>query len=92
VNSAQLRSHVALPHALSWDASLYFVDRLTDPIIPSYTRFDTGLTWQWNKKSSLSLVGQNLLKDHHEEFVDFTGSTTTTEIKRSAYVKFTWQF
>ena len=92
VNSAQLRSHVALPHALSWDASVYFVDRLTDPVIPAYTRLDTGLTWQWNKKSSLSLVGQNLLKDVHEEFVDSTGSAATTLIKRSVFAKFTWRF
>lgn len=92
VHSAQLRSHLALPHGLSWDASAYFVDRLTDPVIPAYTRFDTGLTWQWNKKSSLSFVGQNLLKDRHEEFVDSTASAGTTLIKRSAYVAWTWQF
>ena len=92
VHSAQLRSHLALSHGLSWDASAYFVDRLTDPAIPAYTRFDTGLTWQWNKKSSLSFVGQNLLKDRHEEFVDSTGSSGTTLIKRSAYVEWTWQF
>jgi iron complex outermembrane receptor protein len=92
VNSAQLRSHVSLLHGWSWDASVYLADRLTDPVIPSYTRLDTGLTWQWNKKISLSLVGQNLLKDRHEEYIDSTGSAGTTEIKRSAYAKFTWQF
>jgi iron complex outermembrane receptor protein len=92
VHSAQLRSHLALLYGLSWDASAYFVDRLTDPVIPAYTRFDTGLTWQWNKKSSLRFVGQNLLKDRHEEFVDSTGSAGTTLIKRSAYVEWTWQF
>ena len=92
VHSAQLRSHLALSHDLSWDASAYLVDRLTDPVIPAYTRFDTGLTWQWNKKSSLRFVGQNLLKDRHEEFVDSTGSAGTTLIKRRAYAEWTWQF
>jgi iron complex outermembrane receptor protein len=92
VHSAQLRSHLALAHNLSWDASVYFVDRLTDPVIPAYTRLDTGLTWQCNKKSSLSLVGQNLLKDRHPEFIDSTGSAATTLIKRSAYAKFSWYF
>jgi iron complex outermembrane receptor protein len=92
VHAAQLRSHLALAHDLSWDASAYFVDRLTDPVIPAYTRFDTGLTWQWNKKSSLRFVGQNLVKDRHEEFVDSTGSAGTTLIKRSAYVEWIWQF
>ena len=71
-HAAQLRSHFALSRRWSWDTSAYFTDRLADPVIPSYTRLDTGLTWQWNKKSSLSVVGQNLLKDRHEEFVDST--------------------
>jgi len=92
VNSVLLRSHVALLHGWMWDASVYFVGHLKDPVIPSYTRLDTGLTWQWNEKSSLSFVGQNLLKDRHEEFVDLTGSAATTEIKRSVYAKFTWRF
>jgi len=70
----------------------YFLDRLTDPVIPADTRVDTGLSWQWNKKSPLSLLGQNLVKDHHEEFVDSTASAATTRIKRSAYAKLTWQF
>jgi hypothetical protein len=45
VHSAQLRSHVTLPRGLSWDASVYFVDRLADPSVPWYTRVDTQLTW-----------------------------------------------
>jgi iron complex outermembrane recepter protein len=92
VHSAQLRSHLALTSGLSWDASAYFVDRLTDPRIPSYTRLDSGFTWQWSKKLSVSFVGQNLLKDRHEEYVDSTGSAATTLIKRSAYVQWRWQF
>jgi hypothetical protein len=40
----------------------------------------------------MSLVGQNLVKDRHLEFVDDSGSVRSTLIKRSAYVKFTWQF
>jgi len=91
-NMAQLRSHLSLARGLSWDASAYFTDRLTDPVIPSYTRVDTGLTWQWNEKGSISFVGQNLVGDHHAEFVDSTGSAGTTFIKRSAYAKFTWRF
>jgi outer membrane receptor protein involved in Fe transport len=92
VHSAQLRSHVAVWRNLSWDASTYFVDRLRDPVIPSYTRFDTQLSWKIGERATFSLVGQNLLKDHHEEFVDSTDSARTTEMKRSAFAKFTWQF
>jgi iron complex outermembrane receptor protein len=91
-NMAQLRSHLSLVHGLSWDASAYFTDRLTDPVIPSYTRVDTGLTWQWNEKGSVTFVGQNLVRDRHPEFVDSSGSAGTTLIKRGAYAKFTWRF
>ena len=91
-DSAQLRSRVELPHGLTWDASAYFVGRLTDPVEPSYTRVDTQLEWKFTEDGSISLVGQNLAKGEHAEFSDATGSAQTTLIKRSAYIKFTWKF
>jgi iron complex outermembrane receptor protein len=90
VHSAQLRSHVVLPRNLAWDTSLFFTDRIANPVIPAYTRLDTGLTWQWKKGVVFSLVGQNLLKDRHLEYVDVDASTATTLIKRSVYAKLTW--
>jgi iron complex outermembrane receptor protein len=92
VNAAQLRSHLALAHGLAWDASAYFVGRLTDPIESSYTRLDTGLSWDLGERLSLSVVGQNLLRDRHQEFFDTTESADTTLIKRSAYAKVEWRF
>jgi hypothetical protein len=77
---------------LSWDTSVYLVGRLADPVEPSYTRLDTGLTWPLGEKINLSLFGQNLLRDRHEEFVDSTGSTMSTLIKRGAYAKVEWRF
>jgi len=90
VHSAQLRSHLVLSRNLSSDTSVYFVDRILDPAIPAYTRLDTGLTWQWKKGVVVNLVGQNLLKDRHIEYVDVLASTATTLIKRSVYLKLTW--
>ena len=91
-HSAQLRSHFVLSRALSWDTSAYFVGRLTDPSEPSYTRLDTQLSWAVGEGVSVSFVGQNLLRDLHEEFVDTTGTARSTMVKRSAYAKFTWRF
>jgi iron complex outermembrane recepter protein len=94
----QLRSHIDLRPSLAWDASAYFVDALDNqgPLgnvnIPSYTRLDTGLTWKLRERFSLSVVGQNLLTDHHMEFDDLNGSMQSGQLKRSAYVKVTWQF
>ncbi len=90
-HSAQLRSHVELGRGIEWDVSGYFVDRLKTGI-PSYTRLDTGLTWRWTEALSMSVVGQNLIKDRRLEFVDDSGSVRSTLIKRSVYAKFTWQF
>jgi iron complex outermembrane recepter protein len=91
-HSAQLRSHLLLCHGFAWDTSVYFVGRLTDPVEASYTRLDSQLSWRFAEHASVSFVGQNLAKARHQEFVDSTGSARTTEIKRSAYVKLTWQF
>jgi len=89
---AGIRSHVELTNGLAWDSSLHFVDRLIAEAVPSYTRFDTGLTWRWKEGVSFSVAGQNLLKDHHLEFIDSAGASRSTLIKRSAYAKITWQF
>jgi hypothetical protein len=40
----------------------------------------------------MSVVGQNLVKDRHLEFVDENETAQSTLIKRSAYAKITWQF
>jgi hypothetical protein len=40
----------------------------------------------------MTVVGQDLLKDRHVEFVDDSGSVRSTLMKRSIYGKLTWQF
>ena len=91
-HSTQLRSHLILPHGLSWDSSAYFVDRLTDPIVPAYTRVDSGLAWHFAEGARLSVFGQNLVRDHHMEFVDTNRSIQTTLTKRGVYAELSWQF
>jgi iron complex outermembrane receptor protein len=91
-HSAQLRSHVAWSSSVAWDASAYFVDRLRDQKIPSYTRLDTQVTWRYAEGLSLRAVGQNLLKGQHFEFFDSDGSVNSSSIKSSAYVELRWQF
>lgn len=92
VNSAQLRSHLSLPRGLAWDASAYFVGRIADPVVPSYTRLDTGLAWQAAERLSFSIFGQNLLNNERLEYVDASQSTAFTLMKRSAYAKMRWIF
>lgn len=92
VHSAQLRSHYQFPHGLSWDVSAFFNDRLADLAVPSYTRLDTQMTWQWKERLTLSAVGQNLAQDKHLEFVDVTAVERSSLAQRSGYAKLTWYF
>jgi iron complex outermembrane receptor protein len=87
---AQLRSNLALPQGLEWNTSVYFVGRLPAQDVPSYTRLDTGITWRASERLAVSLVGQNLLRDHHLEAVGQLESSSL--IKRSVYAKMTWIF
>jgi len=92
VSSAQLRAHVALPRGIAWDTNAYFVGRIEDPLVPSYTRLDTGITWRAGERLSFSVFGQNLLNKERLEYVDTLGSTASTLVKRSAYAKVKWEF
>jgi iron complex outermembrane receptor protein len=91
-HQAQLRSSVSLTDNLQWNASAYFVNRLPAQSIPSYTRFDTGLTWRVGESVSLSMVGQNLLKDLHTEYSGPISTVQSGQMRRAAYAKITWSF
>jgi iron complex outermembrane receptor protein len=91
-HQAQLRSHLELSSSLTWDTNAYFVGRLPAQFVASYTRLDSQLTWRLMESVSLSVVGQNLLQDHHVEFNDTAQSVNSSQIKRSAYAKLTWRF
>lgn len=90
-HQAQLRSHVELFHGLSWDVNAYFVGALPIQQVPSYTRVDTQLTWKFAERGEFSLVGQNLIQDHHLESMDISTLVNPALVKRSAYAKFTWR-
>ena len=91
-HQAQLRSHFEISRTLTWDASAYFVGRLPEQAVASYTRIDTQLNWRFGESMEASLVGQNLLRDHHLEFNDALSTVNSSQIKRSAYAKITWRF
>jgi iron complex outermembrane receptor protein len=91
-HQAQLRSHLELWRGVAWDANAYFVGRLPAQFVASYTRLDTQITWRLRESTALSLVGQNLLRDHHVEFSDAFQSVNSSQVKRSVYARLTWRF
>ena len=84
-----------LPKNTELDANLRWVDTLhnnngpTPGVVPSYTELDLRLSWHVTKKLEFSIVGQNLLHDHHPEF-GFPDNTQE-EIERSIFGKVRWE-
>ncbi len=93
----QIRSSMDLPYRLQLDTALRWVDMLrinngpVEGTVPSYFEMDVRLAWRATKNLEFSIVGQNLLHDHHPEY-GYPGSSTREEIGRSVYGKVTWQF
>jgi iron complex outermembrane receptor protein len=95
-----LRSSMDLPRNVQLDAALRWVDALhinNGPtggpvigIVPSYFEFDTRIAWHATKKLELSIVGQNLLHDHHPEYG--YPSPSREEIERTIYGKISWGY
>jgi iron complex outermembrane receptor protein len=91
-HQAQLRSHVRLAHGIEWDSNAYFVGPLPAQFVHSYTRLDSMLSWKLSERGQLSIVGQNLLTDRHIEADDTYAVVNSSEVKRTAYLKFAWHF
>jgi len=91
-HQAQFRCHADLFRSLGWDTGVYFVERLPAQPVPGYTRVDTQLSWRFAERAELSVVGQNLLRDHHVESNDINTSVNSSQVKRSAYARITWRF
>ena len=95
-NQFSVRSSMDLPGNVNLDAGLRWVDTLhnnsgaTQGTVPSYFEVDVRIGWRPTKNLEVSVVGQNLLHDHHAEY-GFP-SPAREEIERSVYGKISWQF
>jgi iron complex outermembrane receptor protein len=75
------------------DATYRQVSRIARQNVPSYDEVDLRIAWLPTPTLEISLVGRNLLNDHHPEFGSITPifSSTRNEIERSAYGKIAWR-
>jgi iron complex outermembrane recepter protein len=87
-------SSVSLPADLRLDGVLRYVSELANQQLPAYTELNARLTWQPTAALGLSLVGQNLLHDHHAEFgaLGTPALPTRFEIPRGVYGSVEWRF
>ena len=96
-NQFSLRSAMDLPGNIEFDAGLRWVDSFrfnnegTPNTVPAYFELDARLSWHATKRLEFSLVGQNLLHNHHLEYV-ISSPNPREEIVRSVYGKITWRF
>ena len=85
---ASLRSQLDLPRGFTFDAFLRYVDERPSPRVPAYGELDLRLGWQARPNWELSIVGQNLLHDHHQEF----NFTPVIELRRGVFLRSIWEF
>jgi iron complex outermembrane receptor protein len=74
-----LRTSVDLPRRIELDAVLRSVAALPNPAAPGYTELTLRAGWRMTDRVELSVVGEDLLHDHHRE----AGSPGYVEFERS---------
>jgi iron complex outermembrane receptor protein len=86
-----VRSLVDLPWNFEFDTALYWVDHVSNQDVRDYARLDSRLGWRPWPQLELSVVGQNLAQEDHDEFgPSFTALPTA--VPRSFYGKVTWRY
>jgi iron complex outermembrane recepter protein len=92
-NVANFRSYLDVTEDIEWNLAAYYYDNLSrvSPVIPAYTRVDTGLTWRPVRSLEISVWGQNLLEPRHPEF-GTPFFLTSTQVQRAWYAKAAWKF
>ena len=94
-NQFSVHSSFDLTHDLLLDGGLRWVDRrrLNNSGVPAYVppfaEADLSLNWHVYGPFTFSVVGQNLLHDHHPEYG--LPGPTRDEIERSVFAKIIWR-
>ncbi|HTT08653.1 MAG TPA: TonB-dependent receptor [Gammaproteobacteria bacterium] len=92
-----LRSSMDLPYSTELDVGLRWVDELPTNnsgiivTVPDYVEMDARLGWRLTKNIELSIVGQNLLHDHHQEYI-ISSPNPSEDIQRAVLGKVSLRF
>lgn len=87
-----IRCALDLPQNFQFNISLrsigsfQFNNNVKADTVSSYTELEARLGWTPSRKFEISITGQNLLDNHHLEYV-ISSPNLTAEIKRSFYIK-----
>lgn len=88
-NQAYLMSTWNLPADFEFDLMGRYVDSVSTYDVANYISLDARLGWQINHEWELSVVGQNLLENHHLEYGPRFNGTGATEVTRGVYAQLT---
>ena len=86
-HQASLFSTMNLPFNCQLDSFLRYVDGDASGRVDDYVTLDLRLGWRPTEKVELSIVGQNLIEDHHLEFLSDLYPSRTREVERGVYAK-----
>ncbi len=89
-NQASVRAYYDLNDQFELNTALYWYDNVPAVNIPSFFRYDLGLTWRPKDNIEVAVWGQNLLDNSHPEYTDSQGAYG--EIERGVYGKVTITF
>jgi len=88
-----LRSHMDLPSNWEFDQMLYYVDALKSQQVRSYFRLDLRVGWHPTKDIEVSIIGQNLLDNQHQEWGNDRIQTNDRNlVERSVFGKLVLKF
>lgn len=88
-NNFSLASDLNLDVRLRYNSQTahYTLNSLSLTRLSPYTGLDMRLAWQVNRSIEVSLLGRNLLKDRHTEFINIFPVTRAYDAQRSALVQ-----
>jgi iron complex outermembrane receptor protein len=87
-----LHSGMDLPHNVTLDATVRYVDALPSLRVGNYVTMDARVAWRATKNLELALVGQDLFSPQHAEFRPTQVQNQPANVPRSFYAKVTWHF
>jgi iron complex outermembrane receptor protein len=92
-NQVSVRAYYDLNEKLALNTALYWYDNVPAANVHSYFRYDIGLTWKPNENVEVSIWGQNLADDSHQEYNNALGlGNPAGEIQSGVYGKVTITF
>lgn len=90
-NQFGVTSNIKLPKNIQFNNYIYYNHKIQNGAIPSYYKWDSNLKWKAKDNLEVTLAGQNLIDDRHQEFSAFTYSNSAN-VGRSVYVKLSYFF